>query len=63
MAEWLIWSNEHGAWWRPASRGYTIKLAEAGRYPKEVAERICKEANFGGQINEVKIRAPEFDHG
>lgn len=28
-----IWSDEHGAWWRPNGIGYTMKTAEAGIYP------------------------------
>lgn len=28
--KWLIWSNEHGAWWRPKSLGYTRIIGEAG---------------------------------
>ena len=57
-AEWLIWSNEHGAWWRPAKRGYTTVIAEAGLYPKSLADMICENANWGSQINEVAVPAP-----
>jgi len=56
---WLVWSNEHGAWWRPGARGYTRLIADAGRYPRRVADRICNEANFGPTVNEVAILAPE----
>lgn len=55
----LIWSNEHSAWWRPKSHGYTSVIGEAGRYSKSAADRICREANYGGQINEVAVLAPE----
>lgn len=27
-----IWSSEHGAYWRPHSKGYTTEMAEAGRW-------------------------------
>ena len=33
----LIWSNEHGAWWRPNAAGYTMRIEEAGRYSREEA--------------------------
>jgi hypothetical protein len=29
---WLIWSNEHQAWWGPGNRGYTVYKSKAGRY-------------------------------
>ena len=41
----LIWSNEHSAWWMPNSRGYTASRATAGRYSLEEATRICLGAN------------------
>ena len=43
--EWLIWSEEHGAWWGPNQIGYTFKVAEAGRYPYDDAYRIVAAAN------------------
>jgi hypothetical protein len=42
---WLIWSNEHHAWWEPNKRGYTVNRSRAGRYTRESAELICQEAN------------------
>lgn len=41
----LIWSNEHSAWWAPNKVGYTKVRAEAGRYELREAIRICAEAN------------------
>ena len=35
----LIWSNEHRAWWRPNSAGYTSQFEKAGRYSREDAIR------------------------
>lgn len=42
----LIWSNEHRAWWRRASRGYTTSIIEAGRYSRDEAMNICSGANY-----------------
>jgi hypothetical protein len=50
-AAWLIWSHEHGGWWRPFERGYTSDLAYAGRYLHPRAYQICREANAYGWIN------------
>lgn len=41
----LIWSEEHGAWWRPFANGYTHFITEAGRYTKSQADDILVEAN------------------
>jgi len=59
-AEFLIWSNEHRAWWRPNSAGYTLSLGGAGRYGREEAEEICAGAGNGpnGRPNEVMVAAP-----
>jgi len=43
----LIWSNEHMAWWRPASAGYTIHAEAAGRYDHATALSICANARDG----------------
>lgn len=43
----LIWSNEHRAWWRPNSCGYTTHLAAAGRYSQAEAAAICRAARGG----------------
>jgi hypothetical protein len=44
--KYLIWSEEHGAWWRPGSAGYTHFMTEAGRYIKAHAELIVADANY-----------------
>lgn len=44
--KWIIWSIEHGAWWRPESRGYCVELAGAGVYSYEEAVKIVTGANF-----------------
>lgn len=58
---WVIWSEEHGRWWRPGSRGYTTSLRDAGRYSESEAKRIEDKANRhlpGGEINEVAMPDP-----
>lgn len=42
MPLWLIWSNEHDAWWKPNSSGYTVKREQAGLYTTKEAEGICR---------------------
>lgn len=49
----LIWSNEHKAWWRPDSRGYTIDVAQAGRYERDDAIRIASGSRDGWFVGEV----------
>jgi hypothetical protein len=58
MTEYLIWSNEHLAWWKPAELGYTTITHNAGRYSKEEADAICARANFDPEtINEGAVLA------
>jgi len=40
----VIWSEEHGRWWRYS--GYTYSLEEAARFTKEQADKIVKEGNL-----------------
>lgn len=55
---WLIWSDKHGAWWRPAQRGYTPRIEEAGRYPGHIAKNIEAEIAPPGQ-KAVAVLSPE----
>jgi hypothetical protein len=41
----VVWSEEHGAWWAPGAHGYTTSLIKAGRYSKERADAIVENAN------------------
>jgi hypothetical protein len=41
----IIWSEEHQAWWRPGGSGYTRSLLEAGRYSQKDAVSIVTDAN------------------
>ena len=63
MTLYLIWSNEHRAWWRPNSLGYTTYIQAAGRYPRDVAIKICKDARDGWRDGEppTEIPVPEAD--
>jgi len=61
-AEYVIWSFEHGAWWRPGSWGYTRELAEAGRFSKAAADRIVADANIVS-VHEVAMLASEAAAG
>ena len=60
--EYLIWSNEHSAWWRPNRCGYTCVIGQAGRYSKQEARQICTRANAfideGADPHEVAVPAP-----
>lgn len=47
----LIWSNEHRAWWGWNHRGYTNRIAKAGRYSRVDALRICNGANYSWDEN------------
>lgn len=66
----LIWSNEHRAWWRGNRHGYTTRTDRAGQFSFEEARTICENANRYDQpldkrpstgINEVMVEAPSQD--
>lgn len=56
--QYLVWSHEHGAWWRPKSNGYTIDMRQAGRYSREEAIKICRgrDQNPGKPLPELPVR-------
>jgi len=58
---WLVWSNEHGAWWRPNTWGYTYQISEAGRYTEAEAIRHSQSrpATPTAPCPEVMLLAPE----
>ena len=45
MEYWVIWSEEHGAWWGPGRSGYVTSLERAGRYTEAQALEIEAKAN------------------
>jgi hypothetical protein len=57
----LIWSNEHGQWWRPAELGYTDNIFDAGEYPLERAVEICARANLQ-DLNEMIVPVSQRAH-
>lgn len=42
----LIWSNEHKAWWGHGHSGYTNRIENAGHYSEKEALEICNGANY-----------------
>lgn len=60
MDEYVIWSIEHQAWWRPYSWGYCDTLGDAGRYTRLEAERIVGRANLVA-VHECMIPVTAFD--
>lgn len=51
----LIYSHEHGAWWKPEWDGYTDTVAEAGRYTFEQAAVIVLPTIPSG----IEVAVPE----
>jgi hypothetical protein len=45
--QYLVWSNEHQAWWRPNSAGYSTDVRNAGRYSRAEAIEISGTARNG----------------
>ena len=57
----LIWSNEHMAWWRANSQGYTRHLSSAGRYPRAEAISICAGSRDGFAAHDVPPEIPVLE--
>ena len=51
----LVWSNEHHAWWGPQERGYFFNIEQAGRYTHDEADEICR----GARSHTDETPAPE----
>lgn len=43
----VIWSNEHQAWWKAGRHGYSVDFEQAGRYSRADALMICADARGG----------------
>lgn len=54
----LVWSNEHRAWWGPNNAGYYSALEAAGRYTRDEALKICVQARGGRRYNENPSEVP-----
>lgn len=56
----LIWSNEHRGWWKPGGYGYARGIGYAGRFSRDNALRICRDAipqaGHIGMISEIPVR-------
>lgn len=48
----VIWSNEHSAWWGPNRHGYTTVLSGAGYYSRAAAISIARDARGGWRKGE-----------
>lgn len=57
----LIWSNEHRAWWNPKSSGYTKNLDRAGRYNRAEALVICSGARDGWGASDIPSEIPVLE--
>lgn len=45
MIHYLLWSNKHRMWWRPAGYGYTEEIAEAGAFTEgEAVDAVVRSA-------------------
>lgn len=56
--EYVVWSNEHRAWWGPDRRGYYTHLSAAGLYSRDEALRICVHARGGRRFNKNPSEVP-----
>ncbi len=60
--DFLIWSIEHGSWWRADHGGYTSDVEEAGRYSFDEVIDICNNPHTvkPGTPNEAIVLAATY---
>lgn len=60
--DFLIWSIEHGSWWRSNHEGYTTDVQQAGRYTFDEAIDICNNPHTvkPGVPNEAIVLAATY---
>lgn len=58
----LVWSMEHGAWWRPGWHGYSTNIMEAGLYARQEAQQIVDGSN-GRHEKIVEVPETEWPAG
>jgi len=56
--KYLIWSNEHNAWWRSKEAGYTYQIEFAGVYSREETINICATARDGIRKDRTPTEIP-----
>lgn len=58
----LIWSNEHRAWWGRGARGYVRGAWDAGIYTRAQALEYCRSAipGSGPTFNELPVRLADM---
>jgi hypothetical protein len=60
----LVWSEEHQAWWHQSRMRYTASIFEAGRFQQREACEIVKQGNafldprYDSPLNEIAIPDP-----
>ncbi len=57
MATYLVWSNEHHAYWKKDRAGYTPSVWRAGRYGLNDAQSCAATSGVRGR--DVIVLAPE----
>jgi hypothetical protein len=58
IVEYVVWSNEHSAWWGANRAGYYTHLSSAGRYTRDEAVAICWGARGGREFNRNPSEVP-----
>ena len=63
--EYVIWSNEHSAWWAHNRMGYARDIAAAGLYTKAEAMEIVANATMGqwrgpAPVHELPVRIKDL---